>query len=887
MGPATADPLTAFFESFGRLADLRFAAPERLPLAIPILLVLLVAPWMRRGSGGRAVPVALRLLLAAMLFAVLLEPVVEEREWVEGSVLVLADVSSSVGTGGVRLAEEFLARAPAPFDLVTFSAHARAAAGPLEADPADGTDMAGALRLATARAGADRPLRVALLGDGRPTTPGTDEAAAALRRQGVLVDAHALPGAPAPPPEVSLDGLRQRERVMAEDPISLEVAVVAAAATGTLLTLYIDGDPAAKREVALAAGVNVVRLGDLHLAPGRYYAQALVEGDMSPDDNVAGLLIEVPGVPRVLCLGEAARDRLLGVALAAQGMQVRTAAASGPWDLSACDLVIVLPDAPAEALETRAQALAEFVAHRGGGLLFVGGLDGEGLARLMGTSLSLLLPLDVEPRAPPPPPPPKEPTPEPRIEIIEEKTEAYPISLCIAVDRSGSMRGEKIKQAVEAAVAAAEALTPEDRVSVVAFGDDAGVLLAPVAAGNPSIVRRELSGLAAAGRTSMFAGLTVAAALLERERAPIRHLLLISDGVPTDSGQFRSLVEAMAEQRITLSTVGIGFEIDAGFLGNLAKWGRGRYASALHAYEIPQVVAQDAKRVATERDLRGRKSDATPPPREPEAAPRPPPEPPKPPAPPPMVRIVPDPAAPREAFRGIADAALPEVGGVEEGRLRFAAWSAARAGEGGPPLLAYRRVGLGTCAALTVDPEGEGGSAMRAQAEFARIAAQLARSLLPDGGGQPFVLDAEVRGERLVVRLRGEDGAARTDIDVGASVGGLPLALARRADRYEAALPHRASPAVATLRVAGAGERRMILPASASVEGVPGGADLARLARVAGGPGGVDRPAEEALAPPRRERTVPRPLALPFLVIAAMLFPVEAWARRVASSGSR
>jgi len=452
------------------------------------------------------------------------------------------------------------------------------------------------------------------------------------------------------------------------------------------------------------------------------------------------------------------------------------------------------------------------------------------------------------------------------------------------------MRGEKLKQAVEAAVAAAEAVTAEDRVSVVAFGDDATVLLAPVAGGNPALVRRELSGLAATGRTAMFAALTTGASMLERERSPIRHLLLISDGVPTDSGQFRSLVEAMAQQQITLSTVGIGFEIDAGFLGNLAKWGRGRYASALHAYEIPQVVTQDARRIVAERDQRGRKSDATPPPQEPDpeppTPPAPPPTPPEP-VPPPLVRIFADPAAPREALRGIADSALPEVGAVEEGTLRFAAWSAARAGEGGPPLLSYRRVGLGNCAALTVDPEGEGGSALRTHAEFPRIVAQLARSLLPEGGGQAVVFDAEVADERLVVRLRGEDGAARTDASVEATVDEVPVPFVRRADRYEAPLPRRAQLSVALVRVAGAGERRMVLPASASRERLPGGTDFALLARVAGDAGRVDRPAAEALALPRRERSAPQPLALPFLVVAAMLFPVEAWARRAASSGSR
>ena len=69
---------------------------------------------------------------------------------------------------------------------------------------------------------------------------------------------------------------------------------------------------------------------------------------------------------------------------------------------------------------------------------------------------------------------------------------------------------------------------------------------------------------------------------------------------------------------------------------------------------------------------------------------------------------MPQPAAPREMLKGIPDAELPKVHGFEEGKPRFASWVAATAGTDGPPLLAYWRVGLGTAAALTVDPEAPG-----------------------------------------------------------------------------------------------------------------------------------------------------------------------------------
>jgi Mg-chelatase subunit ChlD len=492
-------------------------------------------------------------------------------------------------------------------------------------------------------------------------------------------------------------------------------------------------------------------------------------------------------------------------------------------------------------------------------------------------------------------PPTPKPADRPRVEVIEETKEAYPITLCLIVDRSGSMDGYKLRQAQLAAIAAARTLTPQDRLALVAFGDQVEVLATPHPAGDLRGIARAVGKLYAEGRTAMFAALSQAYALLREDGNPIRHVILITDGKPTYGGRWRDLVTTMAREKITVSTVGIGMDVNSHLLGRLAQWGAGQYWLA-RAHEIPQVVTQDTKRVMEARDRRGRDAERTPPDEERPREPPPVPERPETPPPPATVPIVAEPGAPRDMLRGLRDEELPEVAGVEKGEPRFASWTAARAGERGPPLLVYWRFGLGTAATLTVDPEAPGARALREHEEFPRLIAQLVRSVLPDLRGMAFTLQQslQVTGDQELLSLRvlGEDGVARTDLPMEVvPAGGEALPVRRRADRYEATLPPRPAETRVTVRLGPAAapllERALLLPATDNRELARTGPDRAALLRLVGDPGRLDPAPARVLALPERELSRLRPLWLPFLLIAAILLPCDAWARRRARSASR
>lgn len=60
---------------------------------------------------------------------------------------------------------------------------------------------------------------------------------------------------------------------------------------------------------------------------------------------------------------------------------------------------------------------------------------------------------------------------------LQHTTERAPINVAIVLDRSGSMQGEKIQRAREAAIGALDLLRADDIVSIIAYDSDVNVLV--------------------------------------------------------------------------------------------------------------------------------------------------------------------------------------------------------------------------------------------------------------------------------------------------------------------------------------------------------------------------------------------------------------------------
>lgn len=138
-----------------------------------------------------------------------------------------------------------------------------------------------------------------------------------------------------------------------------------------------------------------------------------------------------------------------------------------------------------------------------------------------------------------------------------------PINLCLVIDRSTSMGGERLDQVRDAVLAILRELHPSDSISIIAFSDRAEVLLTPSEARQISLARARLSMLQTGGGTEIGQGLLTGFAACKRHHVEgsSNHLILFTDGrTYGDEAVCRQVAHDLAQMGIPLHAVGIGDE---------------------------------------------------------------------------------------------------------------------------------------------------------------------------------------------------------------------------------------------------------------------------------------------------------------------------------------
>jgi len=187
------------------------------------------------------------------------------------------------------------------------------------------------------------------------------------------------------------------------------------------------------------------------------------------------------------------------------------------------------------------------------------------------------------------------------------------VNAVLVIDRSGSMSGEKIARARDAARALIAALDGEDRLAIVDFASDAHLLLASaeVTPAFKESALSQVSRLQATTGTNLSAALDLAAPQLERGRAPSRldKVFLVTDGLANEGVSDRAGLLRIAARdfgRATVSTFGIGEDYDEDLLAALAAQGGGRTRFIHSAGELEPALRADLSRSArtVARDVR-------------------------------------------------------------------------------------------------------------------------------------------------------------------------------------------------------------------------------------------------------------------------------------------
>ena len=165
-------------------------------------------------------------------------------------------------------------------------------------------------------------------------------------------------------------------------------------------------------------------------------------------------------------------------------------------------------------------------------------------------------------------------------------TERPPLDLALVLDTSGSMSGEKLRDAKAAALSLLSSLDRRDRVTLIAYASHVQRIANRVTMDNAG--RRHLTqhilGLRAGGSTALGPALEDAAQVLNRSSGGslmLRHVILMSDGVANVGESRPDILAARARQAfrngISLSTMGVGLDYNEDLMTKVADMGGGRY----------------------------------------------------------------------------------------------------------------------------------------------------------------------------------------------------------------------------------------------------------------------------------------------------------------------
>lgn len=445
----------------------------------------------------------------------------------------------------------------------------------------DYTNLAGGLELAGSLLGDHARGRIVLMTDGNENIGDVKQAARYLHEEGYVVDV--MPFEVKHGKDVAVTGLDVPQTVYTGEKVPLTVTVKSTEETDSHLHIYEDRHMILNQNVHLKAGTNQFSFRHLGKKAGfnTYRAELLTNGDKVVENNNLSAFSEAKGLPRVLIVeGKKGAARNLTDALKSSAVRVNvTQPERLPTQLGGYlnyDSIVFANVSAPDVSGGQMQLIEHAVKDFGVGFIMTGGNHSFGLGGYFKTPIEKVLPVHMD---------------------VKGKKKLPSLGLVIVLDKSGSMSGDKIELAREAAARSVSLLRPNDTLGVIAFDEKPWQVVKTGPIKDRKKVANQIRSITADGGTEIFTSLQMAYEELKPLDLQRKHIILLTDGQSETSINWQQMIKNGKNDKITLSTVAVGSDADVGLLQEMAKDGGGRFYNVQDVSSIPTIFSRETSLV--------------------------------------------------------------------------------------------------------------------------------------------------------------------------------------------------------------------------------------------------------------------------------------------------
>ena len=149
----------------------------------------------------------------------------------------------------------------------------------------------------------------------------------------------------------------------------------------------------------------------------------------------------------------------------------------------------------------------------------------------------------------------------------------FPLNICLVIDHSTSMKGERLQQVKQAINQMIDRLQPDDSLALVVFNDKAKILLESQKNVEKPKAKSIVSTINAEGGTEIYQGLRAGFKEIEQSKSDlsVNQIILLTDGQTYgDEAECLEQAELAGGNKVYINTIGIGSDWNEDLLDQIA-----------------------------------------------------------------------------------------------------------------------------------------------------------------------------------------------------------------------------------------------------------------------------------------------------------------------------